>query len=144
MKYKEGDRVRIKSLDWYTSNKNRIGEVWTKSLGGKYKICFDRDMIRYCGMETVIFSVERENYVLQGIPYAWTDEMIEGLVEEAILIEKDYNEFVALVKKMRKAQKRQEYTDSTLDREAMNECRKLTKQRESEVDEYLKKMEEEK
>ena len=53
-----------------------------------------------------------------------------------------YREFVALVKKMRKAQKRQEYTDSTLDIEAMHECRKLTKQREKEVDEYLKKMEE--
>ena len=50
-------------------------------------------------------------------------------------------DFISLVRKMRKAQKRQEYTDSTLDREAMHECRKLTKQRESEVDEYLKKME---
>ena len=49
--------------------------------------------------------------------------------------------FVSLVKQMRKAQKRKEFTDSTLDREAMHECRKLTKQRESEVDEYLKKME---
>lgn len=82
MKYKAGDKVRIKSLDWYYSNKNRLGEVWTKSLDGEYKICFDRDMIRYCGMETVIFSVERENYVLKGIPYAWTDEMIEGLAED--------------------------------------------------------------
>ena len=81
MKYKVGDRVRIKSLDWYTSNKNRLGEVWTESLGGERQICFDRDMIRYCGMETVIFSVARESYVLKGIPYAWTDEMIEGLVE---------------------------------------------------------------
>ena len=51
-------------------------------------------------------------------------------------------DFVSLVRKMRKAQKRKEFTDSTLDREAMYECRKLTKQRESEVDEYLKKMEE--
>ena len=51
-------------------------------------------------------------------------------------------DFVSLVRRMREAQKRQEYTDSTLDREAMCECRKLTKQRESEVDEYLKKMEE--
>ena len=50
-------------------------------------------------------------------------------------------DFVSLVKKMRKAQKRQEYTDSTLDKEAMYECRKFTKQRESEVDEYLKKKE---
>lgn len=55
--------------------------------------------------------------------------------------QKDYKEFVSLVRRMREAQKRQEYTDSTLDREAMHECRKLTKQRESEVDEYLKKME---
>ena len=53
----------------------------------------------------------------------------------------EYREFVSLVKRMREAQKRQEYTDSTLDRKAMYECRKLTKQRESEVDEYLKKME---
>lgn len=52
----------------------------------------------------------------------------------------DNKKFVELVRRMREAQKRQEYTDSTLDREAMNECRKLTKQRESEVDEYLKKM----
>ena len=51
-------------------------------------------------------------------------------------------DFISLVKRMRKAQKRQEYTDSTFDIEAMHECRKLTKQRESEVDEYLKKMEE--
>ena len=57
-----------------------------------------------------------------------------------MLTEQDYKEFISLVKRMRKAQKRQEYTDSTLDREAMYECRKLTKQRESEVDEYLKKM----
>lgn len=52
----------------------------------------------------------------------------------------EYKEFVYLVRRMREAQKRQEYTDSTLDREAMYECRKLTKQRESEVDEYLKKI----
>ena len=50
-------------------------------------------------------------------------------------------DFVSLVKMMRKAQKRQEYTDSILDIEAMHECRKLTKQREFEVDEYLKKIE---
>lgn len=49
-------------------------------------------------------------------------------------------DFVSLVEKMRKAQKRQEYVDSTLDREAMYECHKLTKQRESEVDEWLKKL----
>lgn len=58
-----------------------------------------------------------------------------------MLTEKEYKEFVSLVRKMREAQKRQEYTDSTLDIEAMHACRKLTKQRESEVDEYLKNVE---
>ena len=64
--------------------------------------------------------------------------------EEADRVEKTidkYLKFVSLVRQMRKAQKRQEYTDSTLDIEAMYECRKLTKQRESDVDEYLKMME---
>lgn len=55
---------------------------------------------------------------------------------------KEVTDFLSLVRRMREAQKRQEFTDSTLDIEAMHECRKLTKQRESEVDEYLKKMEE--
>ena len=53
-----------------------------------------------------------------------------------------FKEFASLVKRMREAQKRQEYVDVSLDREGIYECRKLTKQREKEVDEYLKKMEE--
>ena len=78
------------------------------------------------------------------------DEEYFGLDKDSFLIgfQEAYNALTALykdkfelVKQMRKAQKRQEYTDSTLDIEAMHECRKLTKQRESEVDEYLKKME---
>ena len=86
MKYKAGDKVRIKSLDWYTSNKNKLGEVWTESLDGESQICFDSDMIPYCGMETVIFSVERENYALKGIPYAWTDEMLEAVNTDSPII----------------------------------------------------------
>ena len=75
------------------------------------------------------------------------DKLIEKLSQEqnesskVVRVALAYAEFASLVKRMREAQKRQEYTDSTLDREAMHECRKLTKQRESEVDEYLKKME---
>ena len=68
-------------------------------------------------------------------------QMADKCLTSLSAIQKDYKEFVSLVKRMREAQKRQEYTDSTLDIEAMHECRKLTKQRESEVDEYLKKME---
>ncbi len=69
-------------------------------------------------------------------------QMADKCLTSLSAIQKDYSEFVSLVRRMREAQKRQEYTDSTLYIEAMHECRKLTKQMESEVDEYLKKMEE--
>lgn len=81
MKYKEGDRVRIRSKEWYESNKNKFGKVCTRSLTGDYMICFGHDLVKYCGKVAEIFSVGRDNYALKGIPYAWTDEMIEGLAE---------------------------------------------------------------
>lgn len=75
------------------------------------------------------------------------DEEYSGLDKDSFLIgfQEAYNALTALykdkfelVRRMREAQKRQEYTDSTLDIKAMHECCKLTKQRESEVGEYLK------
>ena len=78
------------------------------------------------------------------------DEEYSGLDKDSFLIgfQEAYNALTTLykdkfelVKRMREAQKRQEFVDGSLDREAMYECRKLTKQREKEVDEYLKKME---
>lgn len=78
MKYKAGDKVRIRSKEWYESHKNKFGKIWTDSLSGEGVVCFDQDNAKYCGKEVIIFSVESENYVLRGIPYKWTDEMIEG------------------------------------------------------------------
>lgn len=69
-----------------------------------------------------------------------------------MLTEKDYKEFASLVKRMRDARHRY----SALSREFCSkgmkprqsqewqDARKLTKQLENEVDEYLKRMEEEK
>ncbi len=79
MKYKIGDRVRIKSLDWY--NKHTNG---TEVDCGEYP--FTTDMKEFCAQERIIAKVFQECYFLLGIgnKFAFTDEMIEGLVEEEV------------------------------------------------------------
>ena len=77
MRFKVGDRVRIKSLDWYNRYTNG-----TEVDCGAYP--FTSDMKEFCGQEKIIAIVCQECYFLLGIDdkFVWTDEMIEGLVEE--------------------------------------------------------------
>jgi hypothetical protein len=79
MKYKVGDRVKIKSLDWY--NENRSKSHGTVACGGKY---FDYDMRKWCGKTMTILTAYQTCYSMKedGAKDLWTDEMIEGLVEE--------------------------------------------------------------
>lgn len=84
MRFKVGDRVRIKSIDWYNENKDKIGFI-----------CFDYtnfipEMSQYCGEILTINQVveEYEHYRVSECAFSWTDEMIEGLVEEETLIER--------------------------------------------------------
>ena len=84
MRYKPSDKVRIKNLDWYNENKNKIGFI-----------CFDYtnfipEMSQYCGEILTINQVveEYEHYRVSECAFSWTDEMIEGLVEEETLIER--------------------------------------------------------
>lgn len=89
MKYKIGDRVKIKSLDWYNRYTNG-----TEVDCGAYP--FTSDMKEFCGQERIIANVCQECYFLLGIDdkFVFTDEMIEGLVEEEVFIKADdiYNE----------------------------------------------------
>ena len=82
MKYKAGDRVRIKSLDWYNENKNEYGNV-NCSL-----YVFSATMRQHCGTIHTIRSVDnfdkKYKMVEDGCHFDWTDEMIEGLVEEEV------------------------------------------------------------
>lgn len=77
MKYNIGDKVRIKSLDWYNRYTNG-----TEVDCGAYS--FTSDMKEFCGQERIIANVCQECYVLLGIDdkFVWTDEMIECKVEE--------------------------------------------------------------
>ena len=89
MKYNEGDRVRIKSLDWYNENKSK--SHGTVACGDKY---FDYDMREWCGKIMTILTAYQTCYIMQedGAKDLWTNEMIEGLVEE----ETDLNKWTGL------------------------------------------------
>ena len=81
LKYKVGDKVRIKSLDWHNENKSK--SHGTVACGGKY---FDYDMREWCGKTMTILEAYQTCYIMRedGAKDLWTDEMIEGLAEEEI------------------------------------------------------------
>lgn len=77
MNYKAGDRVKIKSLDWYNENKDKTGRIRFKYEN------FIPEMSQYCGEILTIKQVEEESEccLVSECGFAWTDEMIEGLAE---------------------------------------------------------------
>lgn len=80
MKYSVGQKVKIHSLEWYQDNVNRYGIIEC----GKYE--FFEPMNEYCGKVVTIKRIDDDNYRIdidKGA-FCWTDEMIEGLVEEKV------------------------------------------------------------
>ena len=78
LKYKIGDRVRIKSLDWYNKNKNEDGIIGCGNAN------FIPNMKIYCGDILTICDINEElsYYYVIGCQYTFKDEMIECKVEE--------------------------------------------------------------
>lgn len=80
MKYEVGDKVRIKSFDWYNKNRDEIGQV---ECG---MVCFIAAMATFCDKIVTISSITStlEVYRIKedNGTFNWTDEMIEGLAEE--------------------------------------------------------------
>lgn len=91
--YKVRDKVRIKSIDWYNKNKDEDGDVELSTH------IFVPEMSKYCGTIVTIKDVFEDTddnvvYYMEDIVWDWTDEMIEGLVEEEVFIKANdiYNE----------------------------------------------------
>lgn len=76
MKYKVGDKVKIKSLDWYNDNRDYNGNV---ECGFYY---FIEEMSKYCGKILTIGDVYRNEYELQEDEnFIWTDDMFDSIIE---------------------------------------------------------------
>lgn len=81
MKYKVGDAVKIKSHQWYNTNKKEpFGDIWNTNR------IFTQEMSKYCGKEMTIEEVDEEGqfyYLYEDIEaYKWTEDMFEENVEE--------------------------------------------------------------
>ena len=76
-KYKVGDKVLIKSLDWYNENKASDDEIRC------YPCWFGKEQSKWCGKVMTITHVKDDHYIMSDDDgyFDWTDEMIEGLVE---------------------------------------------------------------
>ena len=87
MKCNVGDKVRIKSIDWYNENKDEFGVVHIEN--GEY-LFFESDTI-WCSKVITIVDVCLDEYYTIAEDFGkhrWTDEMFEGLAEEKEIIPK--------------------------------------------------------
>lgn len=81
MRYKKGDRVRIKSLEWYNANKNSEGAIIFRDWH-----IFDEDMSKFCGEVVTINAYNSRgncyNIKEDGEANFWSDAMFEDLAIE--------------------------------------------------------------
>ena len=89
LKYKVGDKVRIKSLDWYNKNKDCTGCL----VCGESHI--NSDMKCMLGEIVTIIAIDGNHYRIKEYGWNWTDEMIEGLVTEMDCMNNTPNKIVS-------------------------------------------------
>ena len=75
MKYKVGDKVRVKSLDWYNQNKDSDGDIYLND----FEKSFIKEMSAFCGKEaTVVFNLGGEYQIdIDNKEWGWYDWMLE-------------------------------------------------------------------
>lgn len=78
MKYKIGDKVKVKSIEWYNANKSKYGTVKCSEA------YFQPTMSKLCGNILTIKNINKtvNAYIVEENSYYWVDDMFESLVEE--------------------------------------------------------------
>lgn len=95
MKYKVGDKVRIKPKKWFESQKRSIcGRLM---IGG---VEFVDDMKKYCGLDAIV-TKDGYYYCLDicSDNINWSEEMFEGLVSEKTPTYKLIKDIAEVIKK---------------------------------------------
>jgi hypothetical protein len=79
MKYKVGDKVKVKSLKWYNKNKDERGYVNYSN-----PIFFEPNMSKFCDTILTIKNIDTDlnAYEVEENEHYWIDVMIEGLAKD--------------------------------------------------------------
>ena len=79
MKYKVGQKVRIKSLDWYNLHKRPLTEA-VELINGPN---FIKEMSCFCNKIMTIVAIKENVYLMEedDSRFDWTDDMIDGVEE---------------------------------------------------------------
>jgi len=88
--YKIGDKVKIKSLDWYNNNLNRKeGGVTSKYMVVQFSYAiFNGEMKEYCGLDAIITNVfKAKDYYYYKLSidnngWCWYDDFFVCVKEE--------------------------------------------------------------
>ena len=97
LKRKVGDRVKIKSLDWYKDYKSDR----SKYEGKDCSVAFADNMSQYCGNEAIIETVDEYGYRINfdNLRYIWNDYMFEEDDDEEGYTLLAYKEGIFIVQK---------------------------------------------
>ena len=81
MKYKVGDKVKVKSWE-------ELSKIGVHDLDGDIKhrdgdLLFITSMKHLCGNEYIIKNVNYNSYDLEGVDFTFEDWMLEGIVKES-------------------------------------------------------------
>lgn len=88
-KFKGGDVIRIKSLDWYNNNKDENGNV---NVTG-YLCSFTKVLSQFCGKCFVINKIEGTSFYLNDLSYVFNEWMFEPEKYELKLLDITKNSF---------------------------------------------------
>lgn len=77
-KFKVGDKVRVKSIEWYNKNKDECGAVFDE-YSNERNASFIANMAKYCGnVLTIAFINQHGQYIMEDIDeWYWKDYMLE-------------------------------------------------------------------
>lgn len=88
MKHKIGDKVRIKSIDWYNRNKDEEGECLVKSECCEDGLTFSIGMSKFCGKEATIIECDEYDGTYKtslNEDFWFNDGMFEDMPSNEIL-----------------------------------------------------------